>query len=44
MTLNKGKTLDSKLQEETMKERQIWRQVLTRLFDVVKFLTKQPAF
>ena len=41
MTLNKGKTLDSKLQEQTMKERQIWRQVLTRLLDVLKFLTKQ---
>ena len=36
----KVKTLNSKLQEQTMKERQIWKQVLTRLLNVVKFLTK----
>ena len=41
MTLNKGKTLDSKSQEQTMKQRQIWRQVLTWLLNVMKFLTKQ---
>ena len=41
MILYKGKTLDSKLQEDTMKERQIWKQVLTRLLDVMKFPTKQ---
>ena len=29
MTLNKGKTLDSKLQEQTMKERQTLKQILT---------------
>ena len=40
MTLNKVKTFDSKLQEQTMKERQIWRQFLIRLFDVVKFLNR----
>ena len=44
ITLNKGKTLDSKLQEQTMKERQIWRQVLTRLLYVEKFLTKQRSY
>ena len=33
--------VDSKLQEQTMKERQIWGQVLTRLLNVVKFQTKQ---
>ena len=41
MTLNKGKTLDSKSQEQTMKQRQIWRQVLTWLLNIMKFLTKQ---
>ena len=41
MTLNKGKILDSKLQQRTMKKRKIWTQVLTRLLDVVTFLTKQ---
>ena len=40
ITLNKGKTFHNKLQEQTMKERQIWRQLLTQLLDVVKFLTK----
>ena len=34
MTLNKGKIFGSKLQEQTMKERHIWRQVLTRLLNV----------
>ena len=41
MIINKGKTFNSKLQEQTMKERQIWRQVLIRLFEFVKLLTKQ---
>ena len=41
MTLNKCKSIDSKLKEPTMKERQIWRQVLTRLLELAKFLTKQ---
>ena len=36
MTLN-----GSKLQEQTMKERQIWKEILTWLLDVMKFLTKQ---
>ena len=38
--LIKVKTLDSKLKEQIMKERHVWRLVLTRLLDVVKFLTK----
>ena len=38
-TLNKGKDLDSKLHEQAMNKRQIWRQVLPRLLDVMKFLT-----
>ena len=37
MIFNKGKIFDSKVQEQTLKERQIWRQVLTWLLDVVKF-------
>ena len=41
MTLNKCKSIDSKLKEPTMKERKIWRQVLTRLLELAKFLTKQ---
>ena len=41
MTLNKGKTLDNKLQEQTREERQVWRQLLRRLLDVVKFQMKQ---
>ena len=40
MALNKRKTLEGILQEQTMKERQIWRLVLTRSFDIMKFLTK----
>lgn len=36
VTFNKGKTFGSKLQEQTIKERQIWRQVLTWLLDVTK--------
>ena len=39
MTLNKSKNLDSKLQDQTMKERQIWKKILTHLLNV-KFLTK----
>ena len=41
MTLNKGKTRDSKLQKEAIKERQIWIQVLILFLDVMKFQTKE---
>ena len=42
MTLNK--TLDSKLQEQTMEERQIWRQVLSRLLVVKVSDETESAF
>ena len=42
ITLNKNKTLDSKLQEQTMKEREILRQILIRLLGV-EFLTKPTS-
>ena len=36
LPLIKGKTIDSKSLEITIKEKQIWRQVLTRLLDITK--------
>ncbi|XP_056690473.1 uncharacterized protein [Spinacia oleracea] len=40
MRLDKNQTIDKHVQEEIVKEKERWRQVLYRLFSIVKFLAK----
>jgi len=40
MRFDKNQTIDKQLQEEFLKEKERWRQVLHRIFSVVKCLAK----